>query len=296
VVGCVFDIQRFCIHDGPGIRTTVFLKGCPLRCVWCHNPEGIAPQPELSFMPDRCIGCGACARACRHGAHEFADGLHIPRRERCVVCGACAQECAPQALEVVGREQTVEEVLREVLSDRPFYETSGGGMTLSGGEPTLQIDFAVALLAQARAAGVHTCVETCCHCSWERLEQMLPLVDLFLIDVKETDSARHRAWTGAPNEPILENIRRLDAAGAPMLLRCPLVPGLNDREDHWRAIARLARGLKHVRGVEVMPYHALGESKRARFGHPTEGRLQPASPSPQTLEHWREYLRKAKTE
>lgn len=169
-------------------------------------------------------------------------------------------------------------------------------MTLSGGEPTLQIDFAVALLGQARAAGVHTCVETCCYCNWERLERIRPLVDLFLIDVKETDSARHRSWTGAPNELILENIRRLDAAATPMLLRCPLVPGLNDRESHWREIARMARGLKHARGVQIMPYHPLGESKRARFGHPTEGRPQPESPSPQTVENWRDYLRKARVE
>jgi len=264
--GIVFDIQRFSIHDGPGIRTTVFLKGCPLRCQWCHNPESLAPKPELSFVPALCIGCGYCVQHCPNGAHVLVDGTHRLRRELCRGCLQCIVGCYSGALEAVGREMTAEDVIAEVVRDRPFYEESGGGMTLSGGEPMLQFEFSRAVLAAARAKALHTCIETGGFAPEEQYRSILPFVDLFLYDFKESDPARHLAFTGQPNELILRNLRLLDAAGARIILRCPLIPGCNLRDDHLAAVARMSQELAHCEAVHVMGYHRLGQSKRARLG------------------------------
>ena len=284
ISGRIFEIQRFSIHDGPGIRTTVFMKGCPLRCLWCHNPEGIVSQPLLSFLPKKCIRCGYCLQACAQGAHGFVDDEHVLDREKCIVCGTCARECYSGALEVVGREASVEEVMATVVRDRPFYEDSGGGMTLSGGEPTLQIDFCEALLRAAKGEGLNTCVETCGFSPYDRFERLLPLVDLFLFDLKETDSDLHRKYTGVGNKLILDNLRRLHDSEAHLLLRCPIVPGLNDRADHFDALAQIAVELHRLEGIEIMPYHALGTDKRERFG------LDPGVfyrvPGKATIEEW----------
>lgn len=286
MTGRIFEIQRYCIHDGPGIRTTVFLKGCPLNCLWCHNPEGIAPGRALSFMPARCIGCGYCFRVCEQRAHAVADKAHTLDRGRCRVCGACAQECYAGALEVVGRDVTVEDALAEVLKDKPFYETSGGGMTLSGGEPLMQIDFTEALLRATRGAGLNTCVETCGFADWGRFERVRGWVDLFLYDLKETDAARHEEFTGVPLAPILSNLRALHASGAAVQLRLPIVPGCNDREEHLRAVAALVRELPRLRGVEIMPYHRLGESKLERMGLTDRERANATPPPPAEVERW----------
>lgn len=266
--GRVFEVQRFCLHDGPGIRTTVFFQGCPLRCVWCHNPEGAADHALLSFQPDKCVACGWCVQVCPRNAHvvDPHTGRHGLARERCTVCGACVTRCYAGALELVGRTVTVTAVLAEVLEDEPFYATSGGGMTLSGGEPLAQVDFAAALLQAARARGLHCAVETCGAVPYARLERILPLVQLFLYDVKAVDPQLHRRCTGADNARILANLRQLQAAGACIRLRLPLVPGLNDDAAHLEAAAALARELRPADGVELMPYHRLGTSKQARFG------------------------------
>ncbi len=266
VTGFIFDIQKFCIHDGPGIRTTVFVKGCPLRCLWCHNPESIDPGRNLSFDPRKCIGCGYCFRVCPRDAHAMDGEQHVVRREECALCGSCTAECYAGALEMAGREVTVEEALAEVMRDKPFYDTSGGGMTLSGGEPLQQIEFTEALLRAAKAEGLHCCVETCGHAPFSRVERLLPYVDLWLYDVKETDSDRHAELTGVPNDRILGNLRELGACGAAVRLRLPIIPGCNDRPDHFRAVAALAAELGGLERVEVLPYHRLGESKRERFG------------------------------
>ena len=286
IVGRLFDIQRFCIHDGPGIRTTVFLKGCPLRCVWCHNPEGISPEPALSFQPEKCIGCGYCSKTCRNGAHRMADEKHILDRDVCVACGACTAECYANALEIVGREVSVGEVVEEVLRDRPFYETSNGGMTLSGGEPLMQIDFTEALLRAARKERLHCCVDTCGFGEFSRLERILPHVDLFLYDIKDTDNGRHVEFTGVPNPSILENLRALHDRGAAVRLRLPIIPGCNDRADHFEAAAELANSLPNLEGVEIMPYHRLGVGKLGRLGMNPEDLLDCESPPRETIAKW----------
>ena len=264
--GMVFDIKKFAIHDGPGIRTTVFLKGCPLKCLWCHNPESQHREPELSFMPEKCIGCGWCFENCPMKGHAMENGMHVLHRESCIRCGKCAEKCYAGTNTLIGKEMSVDEVIAEVLKDLPFYENSGGGMTLSGGEPMMQFDFTAALLAEAKKHKLHNCLDTCGFTIFENYRKIMADVDIFLYDLKETDPARHELYTGVPLEPILENLRRLDAAGGVTVLRCPVIPGLNDRQEHFQSIARIASSLKHVLEINLMPYHPLGESKLKRIG------------------------------
>lgn len=289
--GRLFDIQRFSVHDGPGIRTTVFLKGCPLRCAWCHNPEGISPRPQLAFDPRRCIGCGYCFRVCRRGAHKMVEGRHVLDRAACEACGTCVTECYADALDFVGREVSVADVMAEVLADRPFYETSGGGLTLSGGEPLAQIDFTEAVLRAARAEGIHCGIETCGHASWASFERIRPLVDLFLYDWKETDPALHKQFTGVTNELIRANLRALYAAGANIVLRCPIIPRVNDRDDHFAGIASLCREMPALLGVEVLAYHRLGLSKAERLGAGPAVPVESAAPPRETVAQWVATLR-----
>ena len=256
----------------------MFFKGCPLRCLWCHNPESYEPERQLQFNPVLCIGCGACVERCPQGAHSFAEGEHVVLRDRCVECFSCATECYARALEVVGREMTAGEVLDEVCKDRPFYEQSSGGMTVSGGEPLLQPRFLMALLRGARERQLHVCLETCGFASWNRLCETIPLVDLYLFDCKETDPRRHLEYTGGELEGVMRNLRLLDAEGAQIILRCPLVPGYNLRDDHLAAIAELSRSLKHCVAVEAMGYHRLGESKVSRLGGAAFDRIPPEVP------------------
>ena len=286
VTGLIFEVERFAIHDGPGIRTTVFLKGCPLRCAWCHNPEGVDRQPEVSFQADKCLGCGYCFRACPQQAHRMVEEAHELDRQACQRCGSCSDECWAGALEYVGRQVSVAEVMAEVLRDRPFYDTSGGGLTLSGGEPMSQPEFTLALLRAAKAEGIHCCVETCGLAPDGAFEQVWPHVDLFLFDVKETDELRHRAATGVSNATILANLKMLHDRGARLRLRLPLIPGLNDHEDHFTGIAALVETLARLEGVEVMPYHPLGRDKYERLGLTPRPGLPDASAGGQTLRRW----------
>ena len=266
--GLVFDLQRFCIHDGPGIRTTVFLKGCGLDCWWCHNPESQAVGAEAVIRESRCIRCGACVDACGHDAVTWSDAGPVTDRARCSACGDCTAVCYAEARELAGRTMAVDDVLAEVLLDRPFYEESGGGMTLSGGEPLLQREFAAALLRGAKAHGLHTALDTCGHATWETFEFVRRDVDLFLYDVKLMDDERHRRFTGVSNGPILRNLRALAERGHRVRLRLPVIPGVNDDDANLRAVAAFAAALPQVDGADLLPYHPIGVDKYRRLDRP----------------------------
>ena len=284
MTGTVFNIQRFCVNDGPGIRTTVFLKGCPLSCAWCHNPESKSPRPELFYDADKCVSCGRCVSLCPQKAHLMENGRHQLRRESCVRCMACAETHCP-ALAAAGETRRAEDVMAEVLRDRPFYQASGGGMTLSGGEPFFQEAFVLDLLRLAREAQVHTCVETCGFAPLSLLEQAARWVDLFLYDIKLTDPALHRQWTGVSNDRILENLRTLDKMGAKIVLRCPVIPGVNDTPAHFQGVAKIANSLTHLQEIHLEPYHPLGVSKARRLGR--ESLLEGISfPSEAAVQDW----------
>ena len=283
--GIVFDISRYCLDDGPGIRTTVFLKGCPLRCAWCHNPESNAREVQVGYDAAKCVGCGACVRACPNGCHEVSHGAHAFRRERCVACGACVRACESDALTQMGRRMNVDDVLAVVLRDRTFFRTSGGGMTLSGGEALSQPGFARALLEAARAEGIHTVVETSGFAGEEELLSVAEHTDLFLYDCKVLDAALHREVTGVPVEPILRNLRVLELAGKPVVLRLPLIPGVNDNPGHFAAVAQLADSLANVQELEVLPYHPLGLAKANLLGMHMPYQLA-TIPDPATVDSW----------
>ena len=267
--GIVFDIARFSLNDGPGIRTVVFLKGCPLRCVWCHNPESRKAAPELLFSPEKCIGCGECVRVCPGRAHDGADGVHRLRRNLCIGCGKCADVCFSGALELAGKSRTAADILEEAARDSAYYG-SVGGLTLSGGEPLFQPDFTEALLEGAKERHWTTALETCGMAAQEIVERMLPLTDHWLFDIKAADDEKHRRFTGRSNGPILANLKRLDRAGATIELRCPLIPGLNDSDADLRAIRDLADSLTRRPAIHIEPFHPFGRGKLARLGLPAE--------------------------
>lgn len=290
MTGTVFNIQRFSIHDGPGIRTTVFLKGCPLDCFWCHNPESKRPEPELLYSPAQCIGCGRCADVCPTGAQSCDEGLHRLDRALCTRCFRCVDACPSGALERAGRDMTVAEALAEVERDRPFYERSGGGMTVSGGEPLAQYAFTRALLEAARAAGLHTCVDTSGCAPVADLLGLVGLVDLFLWDVKDTDDERHRANTGVSGAPLRDALRAVDAAGGATLLRSALLIGVNAVPEHYERLAALYAELRNCLGVELLAYHELGVGKLERIGREATRRPE-LRPSDEAMESAREALR-----
>ena len=263
--GVVFDIQRFSLHDGPGIRTLVFLKGCPLRCPWCSNPESQPSEPELFFHPERCIDCKNCLNTCPHGAITLEDGQLSFKRHLCRNCGTCSSVCYAEARVIRGRRMSTESVIEEVMKDAPFYRNSGGGVTLGGGEPLAQADFAAALLKQSKTKGLHTVVETAGHVPWPQIEKVLPYTDIFLYDVKHMDPEKHRENIGMDNRLILGNLEKLVKKKKNVAVCVPLVPGFNDRATEIGAIARFAAGLD-IQEINLLPYHRLGEGKYRLLG------------------------------
>lgn len=262
--GTIFNVQSYCIHDGPGIRSTVFFKGCPLSCLWCQNPESQSPRPQLLFFRDTCQSCGRCAQLCPQGAIAFTPGEKpVTDRARCVSCGRCAVACPAAAREISGQTVSADEVLEQVLADRLFLESSGGGMTLSGGEPLMQPDFAAELLSKAQEQGLHTAVESCLFAPRAVIDRVYAHVNLALCDLKHMDSAAHRRLTGAGNETILANLVHLRREmGKDMEVRTPIVPGCNDDLENIRATARfIAEELGADVPWRLLPYHRLGLSK-----------------------------------
>ena len=277
MTGRVVEIKRFAVHDGPGIRTTLFLKGCPLACRWCHNPETISPRPELGYLARKCVSCGACVAVCPTGSHALVDGSHAFDRSRCTTCGACVDACLPGALELYGKETSVKDALATVLEDRTFYDQSSGGCTLSGGEPLLQPDFCAALCQELRQAGIHCAIDTSGAVPWAAFETVLPHTDLFLYDLKHLDDQRHREYTGAGNQRILENLRRLAAQDVPLEVRLPLIPGINDAPAHLQSVGEFLLSLPSTPSVRLLPYHSLARSKYEAIGRPD---TMPDVPSP----------------
>lgn len=291
--GLIFNIQKFCLDDGPGIRTTVFLKGCPLKCAWCHNKEGLTSAESIELDTVKCTFCGKCSVACKQGCHQIiGDGerpVHQLDLTSCINCKACLKVCHKKALKTCGKEISIEEVMKDVLIDKPFYKASGGGITLSGGEPLWQSEFARELLMKAKKEGLHTCVETSGGVSSDTIEQVAPYVDYFLFDIKETNEENHKKYIGISKESIQANLKKLNALDKTILIRCPIIPGVNDRQDHFDALVEIYHSLKNVIGIQLMPYHQLGEAKKVRYGIKSEGHYF-KEPSEEEIRRWNTYI------
>jgi len=263
--GIIFNIQRYSIHDGPGIRTTVFLKGCPLNCWWCQNPESQLSGQEMVFWEDRCIGCGACSLNCPSGAIQMENKKPVTDKNKCNLCGECSRICPAQAREMIGKKLTAEEIIKEVEKDLVFYEESGGGVTFSGGEPLKQFEFLESLLICCQEKKIHTAVDTSGYVSWEILDKIIPKVDLFLYDLKIMDSERHKKYTGISNEIILENLKKLSSVHNNIFVRFPVIPGINDDYQNIRETGEFLSSLK-IAQVNLLPYHYIGIDKYKRLG------------------------------
>jgi pyruvate formate lyase activating enzyme len=263
--GLVFDIKRYAIHDGPGIRTTVFFKGCPLRCRWCHNPESWKDNPEPALRRNRCLRCGRCVQTCPQNAISLTENLPLTDPEKCTLCGECIETCPGGAREIIGRRMTVAEVMTEIEKDIIFYDESAGGATFSGGEPLMQAEFLLALLNQCRKKQIHTAVDTSCCAQPDVVDAVAKKTDLFLCDLKHTDSDAHRRLTGVENTLIFANIKRLSHAGKRIIIRIPIIPGFNDDPENIEATGKFAASLPGVIRIDILPYNPGGTEKARRL-------------------------------
>lgn len=278
ITGTVFNIQKYSIHDGPGIRTTVFLKGCPLACLWCHNPESIAPRPEIIFWDNKCISCTDCVKTCPQEAMQVGQQTVRKETANCIGCEACVEVCPTGAIEQVGRKMTEAEVLKEIEKDRVFYEESGGGVTFSGGECLMQPEFLTALLTGCKARGLHTAVDTSGYASWQTIAELKDMIDLFLYDLKLMDEEQHRKYTGVSNKLILANLQKLAKLGKSIWIRVPVIPGINDNDDNLQAMGAFLFSLQ-IRDVFLLPYHGIAANKYIRLGRDYQlSALEPPSP------------------
>ena len=264
-LGNVLNIQRFCTDDGPGIRTTVFLKGCPLKCIWCHNPESQSRFSEMMYDERKCIGCGSCISVCPKKCHAIQE-FHVFDRKDCFACGKCAEICSAKALELYGKEMQAEDVVKELKKDIVFYLATNGGITVSGGEPLFQPSFTAEILKLCKESGMYTALETCGYASESVFSEVIRYCDVILFDIKETDEEKHIAFTGVSLNPILRNLEILNEKGIPFIIRAPIIPTLNDREEHFENLLRLREKFENCEKIQIMPYHNFGSYKYEKLG------------------------------
>lgn len=260
----ITNIQKYSVHDGPGIRTTVFFKGCPLNCLWCHNPESQNPSPEIMFFKERCTLCGSCLKRCPQMAIEFVEGYPVTNESKCILCGKCSDFCPSNAIELVGKEITVKDLMKEILKDEAFYDESNGGVTFSGGEPLVHVDYLNNVLQTCKGRGIHTTIDTSGYASWEQFEKIIDNVDLFLFDIKHMSNEKHLKYTGVENIIILENLKKLSERGSNIYIRMPIIAGVNDDDENIDLSIDFISKL-NITHVNLLPYHKIGMDKYRRL-------------------------------